>query len=170
MTGHPTASADIVSVPTTEMAKGKLQAPITTTGPRGRLLLCRPGFGMGIRSGSASFELDSRQSPERASLAKRRVSFTVRWSSILKRGRPNEVSPSAREMISLVLCSSRPEIVSKNIALRSPESFLKELKATVAASRPYSIDSEVESGKSSFTFIKALKFHALVNSGDFLYG
>lgn len=126
MTGHPTARADMVSVPTTEIAKGKLQAPITTTGPRGMWLLCRAGFGTGIRSGSASSDRDSSQSSDRASPAKSRVSFTVRRSSIPRRGRPNEVSRWAREMISSELFSSLSAIVSRKFALRSPESFLKE--------------------------------------------
>ena len=39
MTGQPTARAPAVSVPTTDIAKGKLQAPITATGPIGTFCL-----------------------------------------------------------------------------------------------------------------------------------
>ncbi len=53
ITGFPAASADAVSPPAVENASGKLLAPKTTTGPRGRSMERMSGFGRGFRSGSA---------------------------------------------------------------------------------------------------------------------
>ena len=50
ITGQPTASALDVSVPTTEMAKGKLHAPITATGPIGMFSRNMEGLGRGSMS------------------------------------------------------------------------------------------------------------------------
>ena len=47
MTGHPAASAEAVSPPTAPKAKGKLLAPKTAIGPRGRNIRRRSGLGAG---------------------------------------------------------------------------------------------------------------------------
>ena len=54
MTGQPAASAEAVSPPATEKAKGKLLAPNTATGPIATFLNLRSGLGRGCLSGNAS--------------------------------------------------------------------------------------------------------------------
>ena len=60
-TGQPAASADAVSPPATENARGKLLAQNTATGPSGTDIERMSGFGSGWRSGCDDHHLDPRR-------------------------------------------------------------------------------------------------------------
>ena len=87
-TGQPAASAQIVSVPTTEMAKGKLLAPKTTMGPMGSITRRTSGLGRGWRSGMAWSILASAHEPSRIRLAKSLHCPTARPRSPVQRANP----------------------------------------------------------------------------------
>src|SRR5690242_19601278 len=68
-TGQPAASADAVSPPAVENAKGKLLAPNTTIGPSGTSIFLMSGFGKGCLSGNAVSIEASTQLPSRTIVA-----------------------------------------------------------------------------------------------------
>ena len=94
-TGQPAASAETVSPPATEKARGKFDAPKTATGPSGTSIRRRSGFASGLRSGCARSRRASTHEPSSTRSAKRRAWFAVRARSPSSRGRGRAVSEPA---------------------------------------------------------------------------
>ena len=91
-TGQPAPKAATVSVPTTEMAKGKLLAPKTTTGPMGESMRRTSGLGSGWRSAMAVSIRASTHDPSRISSANNLAWLTARALSPVRRGMGRPVS------------------------------------------------------------------------------
>ena len=92
MIGHPAARADAASVPIVEYASGKLLAPKTATGPRGKSNFRKPGLGLGLRPGFARSIAGLRHDPSSTVAAKVRRVEVVRSSSLDRRSSGSPVS------------------------------------------------------------------------------
>src|SRR5689334_16962790 len=109
-TGHPAASADAMSPPTTENAKGKFDAANTATGPIGRLIRRRSGV-----TPAAGVTAVSRYPPSRTTAANSRSCPVARATSPVSRSPPSAVSVSA-------IAASSPFLASRASATASSAS------------------------------------------------
>ena len=132
MTGLPVASADAVSPPTTENARGKLLEPNTTTGPRGTSIRRRSGLGTGWRLGAAWSIRASTQEPSRATWANSLSWLTVRARSPVSRARGRPVSRCARVSRSSPSATISSAMRSSKAARCSPVVCRKSSKAVLA--------------------------------------
>ncbi|MNL32951.1 hypothetical protein D3C87_1548350 [compost metagenome] len=96
ITGAPAASADAVSPPATENARGKLLAPNTATGPSGTFAWRKSARGSGWRSGCALSTMAPRKWPSRTTCANRRSWPMVRPRSPVSRATGKPLSWCAR--------------------------------------------------------------------------
>ncbi|GIV57732.1 MAG: hypothetical protein KatS3mg042_0645 [Rhodothermaceae bacterium] len=145
-TGQPAASAEAVSPPATEKARGKLLAPKTTTGPRGTSIRRTSGFGTGRRSGSAVSMRAPTHEPSRTTSAKRRSWPVVRPRSPRTRPSGRPVSAITRSMSTSPSASISSAMRSRSAARSSGVRVRPAWKASVAASSARSISSGVASG------------------------
>src|SRR5919199_1698606 len=151
MTGWPAASAEAVSPPATEKARGKLLAPKTTTVPMGISIRRRSGFGMGFLSGSARSMVASTQDPSPTRSANMRSCATVRARSpvSLWAGRP--VSAEARSISSSPRATISSATASRNSAVSSGDFRRNSSNAPSASAkaRPTSAPPASQKGGSS---------------------
>ncbi len=129
MTGLPAASADAVSPPATEKARGKLLAPKTATGPSGRSMERMSGLG-GVRSGSAVSMRAITHEPSAATLAKSRSWLLVRATSPLSRACGSAVSKCARSISASAAASIPSAMALSKVPRSAPEDA-----ATIGAAR-----------------------------------
>jgi hypothetical protein len=116
-TGLPPASADAVSPPATEKARGKLLAPNTATGPSGRSMERTSGRG-GMRVGSAVSMRASTHEPSSTIAANSRSCPLVRPTSPVSLGRGKAVSRFARTINDSAAASS-PSAICRSRRPRS---------------------------------------------------
>ncbi len=131
-TGLPPASAEAVSPPATEKARGKLLAPKTTTGPSGRSMERMSGLG-GVRAGSAVSMRAATQEPSSTTEAKSRSCMQVRASSPFRRGSGRAVSCCARAVISAAAALSASAMRRSSFPRSAPEVRARIGKASLAA-------------------------------------
>ena len=133
ITGLPVASADAVSPPATENARGKLLEPKTTTGPSGTSIRRRSGLGTGWRLGAAWSIRASTQEPSRATWANSLSWFTVRARSPVSRARGRPVSRCARVSSSSPSATISSAMRSSRAARCSPVVCRRTSKAAPAS-------------------------------------
>ena len=93
--GSPAASAAAVSPPSTEKAKGKLEAENMATGPTGTRTRARLGWPTGGAPATAGSSVKAKAAPCSTCVAKPRSWKAVRSSSPFRRAGPRWVSESA---------------------------------------------------------------------------